>query len=96
MILTVATIWRGSTAGEGRQGRHGDRLVELVQRIDALVIDDRQPGLAGEVIAAAGERRGDLDALAGQRLGDGRRRLVLVHVVGIEARRDHDRRRRRP
>ncbi len=23
MILTVATIWRGSTAREGRQGRHG-------------------------------------------------------------------------
>src|SRR5262249_1846864 len=45
--------------------------------------------LAGKMIAAAGERRGDFDALAGQRLGEHGRRLILVHVVGIEARR-HD------
>ena len=92
MILTVATIWRGVDAGERRQGRDGHRLVELVQRVDPLVVDHREPGLAGEMVAAAGEGRGDLDALAGQRLGDRRRGLVLVDVVGIEARRDHGRR----
>ncbi len=77
--------------GIGRQGRDRDRFVELVQRVDALVIDNGQARFERVVIAAAGEGRGDLDALAGQRLRHRSRGLVLVHVVGIETGGDHAR-----
>ena len=55
------------------------------------MIDDGESGLAGEVVAAAGEGRGDVDPHACQGLGDGLRGLVFVDVVGVEAR-GHDRR----
>ena len=35
MILTVATIWRGSTSAKGGSGRDGDRLVDQVEAVDA-------------------------------------------------------------
>src|SRR5262249_1394119 len=86
----------GLDAGEGRQRGDCHRLVELVQRIDALMIDDGEAGLAREVVAAAGEGRRDLDALAGQRARDRGGGFVLVHVVGIEAGGDHRRGARGP
>ena len=78
--------WRH--AREGRQGRDSDRFVQLVQGVDALLIDHGEAGLTGKVIAAAREGGGDVDPLTRQGARQFLRRFVFMHVARIESRGD--------
>ena len=74
---------------EFRQRRDGQARIEAVQRVDRRAVDDEQPGRLRIEVAAAGA--GLVEADVRRRCSTSRhapRRLVLVHVAGLEPRRD--------
>ena len=62
---------------ERRQGREGDRLIDLVDAIDGGAVDDQHAGLRRKQIGAPGEGAIDMNALARHHLGDVSGGLVL-------------------
>ena len=89
MIFTVATMRPASTGANSGKRRDGQAGIEAVQRVDRRAVDDEEPGAFRVEIAAAGARLVEADILAAKRLGDAPRRLVLMHVAGLEPRRHH-------
>ena len=73
----------------GRQRREGDRLVDLVEAVDRVLVDHQHAGGLGEQIGAAGEGAVDPHALARDRGRDLGRRLILRHIARLEPR-HHD------
>ena len=89
MILTVATIWRGSTtACSGRVASVTASSMRLKRSTRSRSTTSR-PRARRMQVGAAGEGRRDLDRVAGHRGGELRRRLVLGHVGAADARGDH-------
>ena len=89
MILTVAIISPATTALKADSVAKVIASSTLLMRSTALAVDHQHAGLRREQIGAAGERALDVDALARDRLGDARGRLVLGHVARLQLR-DHD------
>ncbi len=73
----------------GRQGREGDRLVDLIEPIDRVLVDHQHAGALGEQIGAAGEGAVDPHPLARDRGGDLGGGGVLRDVARLEPR-HHD------
>ena len=73
MILTVADHPPGLDDGEFGKGRDRDRRIDAVQAIDRAAVDDENAGRLGIEVGAAGERRLDAHALAGDGTAPGAR-----------------------
>ena len=89
MILTVAAMSPAATGAKRRQRRHGDRLVDAVDRGDR-VARRRRRGPASRANRLTRPVNGGSQAQmgAGETLGQAPRRFVLADVAGLEPRRD--------
>ena len=72
--------------GVRRHGAESHGLVEQIEPVHPRIVDDGETMTFGEDVAAAGEGLAQREPRPGNRAGDGLRRLVLAHVVALEAR----------
>ena len=79
----------GLDALERRHGRHGQRFVDAVERVQRRDVELGDAGRLRVEVAAPRERRGDAHASAGDRARDDSGGIVLRHVVVAQPRGDH-------